>query len=182
MTADIIFWYTGAAIWGLISVCVAGSVLIALIVGTATSYHRSKQWGMLWKWAYMTDDERSIFFESARSSGITNEEWDKFIKTIVKHRKKLSELSKGPIMNIECSEYYELNDGTKGQIIRTSPGPWSRTEGRFEMRTEKDELIEFRADGIAVHNNAIIIIRKTEAIVLNKHIIYKEIKLLSPDK
>jgi uncharacterized membrane protein YraQ (UPF0718 family) len=162
MNADIIFWYTGAVIWEIIAICIAGSVLAALIIGTMLSYHRSRQWGMLWKWAYMTDDERSMFFESARNSGITNEEWNKFVNAIVKHRKKLSELSKGPITNPECSAYYELNDGTKGQIVRTSPGPWSRTEARFEMRTEKDELIEFRADGVAVHNNAIRIVRKTE--------------------
>lgn len=168
MNSDIIFWYTGATIWSIIAICVACSVLIALIIGVAQSYHRSRQFGMLWKWAYMTDDERAIFFESARGSGVTAEEWDKFIKMIVKHRKKLSELSKGPIMNIECSEYYELNDGTKGQVVMTSPGAWTRTDNRFEMRTEKDELIEFRADGIAVHNNAIRIIRKIE--VFNKNI------------
>jgi hypothetical protein len=162
MSADIIFWYTGAAIWGIIAACVAGGVLIAAIIGIAQAYHRSRQWASIWRMAYMTDEERTIFFDSARTVGLTDAEWNKVLAMISKHRDRLSKMSKGPIMHLECSEWYELSDGTIGQIVMTSPGVWSRTQNHCEMRTDKDELIEIGADGVLTNNRAIRIVKKLQ--------------------
>lgn len=179
MNSDIVFWYTGLAIWGIIAFCVAVTVLIAFLVGAAQAYHRSKQWSLIWRMAYMTHEERSIFFDWARDSGLTDAEWKKFLLMISKHRKALSKMSKGPIMDIECSEWYELTDGTKGQIVRTSPGPWQRTQGECEMRTDKNETFIIRADGVLLHNPAIRILRKTEAGQF-PDLPKKKVELLSP--
>ncbi len=178
----IIFWYTGLIVWGIIALFVALGVVIAAIVGIAQAYHRSRQWALIWRMAHMTEEERTIFFDSARESGLTDVEWNKILVMIAKHRNELLKMSKGPIMDIECSAWYELSDGTKGQIIRTSPGAWNRTQNRCEMRTDKDELIEIGADGILVNNRAIRIVRKIEAIDILNGYINKEISKLSPDK
>jgi len=45
--SDIIFWYTGAAVWGIIAIIVALGVLLSAVVACAKAFHAAGRW-TLW--------------------------------------------------------------------------------------------------------------------------------------
>jgi hypothetical protein len=160
---NLIFWYTGLIIWIVIACSVALCTLIAIIIAISKIYYATLKWNAIWKFIYITEEERSALFNSVHKAGINKEEWNKFLRLISIHKANLATMSKGPILHIEMDNWYELNDGTIGKIVRASLLDLN-TFTQYEMRTKHNELITIKADGVLLNNPTIRVIKKVNVL------------------
>ena len=159
-SASWIFWYTGWAVWAFMSVCVAVACGVAAVGALAWTFHKARTWRRVWCAVYLTNEERSIFFQSCRHLGVTEDDWRKFLKVVREHRNTLKKLSRAwPRISVQCGEWYQLNDGTVGQVVSWQGDDRRTGSGDFKL-LGADWRMRVRADGVCRDNNAIRIVRR----------------------
>lgn len=159
---SLIFWYTGVTVWFAIALVLAAACGIAAIVAVAQTYHAARKWRLAWSAVYLNKEERAHFFSACRWEDVTQEEWRKFLRIIHRHRRSLKKQSRlAHYVTPTCSEWYELNDGTVGQVVSRMGCDFESVALEFRL-LGADWIMRLRGDGVCVDNPRLRVIRRIE--------------------
>lgn len=159
---SLIFWYTGVIVWFAIGLMLAAACLIASVFAVAQSYHRASKWQWIWGAVYMNQKERSHFFTACRWGNLTPEEWKKLLRIISRHRKFLkNECRAANPIKIRLGAWYELNDGTVGQVVSSGGSDFNDRVVQFRL-LGADWRMNLRGDGVCPQNPKIRAIHEVE--------------------
>ncbi len=165
--SDIIFWYTGAAVWAVIGAAFAIIAVIVFIYGLGQAYHGGFKWALLTGFLRMTDEEKNVF--NSAFARLTNDEQNAVRALIDKHKELLRLMPRGQRLDFDLSgiggdQWWELNDGTKGRVVSCGSGDWLKHgDQSFRLRMENDQLIRVRHDGVVEDQPALRVIRTCAA-------------------